>query len=298
MASTNQVVVVTGTSSGFGKLIAESLARKGYTVFATMRGVEGKNAGAANRFRELAKAESLALNVAEMDVTDEASVDRCIAEVISKAGRLDILVNNAGYGVLGLTETLTLTQSEAIFDTNFFGVMRTMRAALPQMRKQASGLVVQISSGAGRIVLPGFGVYCATKAALEAMTEACSYELAPLGIDCVILQPGAYPTEIFGKLETGADAARAEGYGTVREAPERVNSILTASTANPQEIADAVLNVIETPAGKRALRSRIGTGAGGVEVINETAAQVQKELLSAFGIAELTQFRQGKSATA
>lgn len=298
MSTNKQVVLVTGTSSGFGRLIALTLARQQFNVFATMRDIGGRNAAAAREMEALAAKESLALRVVELDVTQDDSVNRCVAEVAAKAGRIDVLVNNAGVAYMGLDESFTLEQAHRIFETNFFGPFRMIRAVLPHMHRQGSGLLLQVSSGAGRIILPGMGLYCASKHALEALTEALHYELASSGIDCVVIQPGAYPTEIFGKIESGSDKSRNAPYGEAAKMPGMIGEQLAKSTANPQEIPDAILRIMETPAGKRELRSRVGEGAGGVDAINAFAAQVQEQLLQAFGLAELTRFRAGKAAGA
>jgi NAD(P)-dependent dehydrogenase (short-subunit alcohol dehydrogenase family) len=291
MNDSKQVVVVTGANSGFGRLISETLARQGYLVFATMRALNGHNATAAAELRQLSRAKSQSLHVLEMDVTSDSSVETCISEVLRQAGRIDVLVNNAGFGYGGLMETFTVVQTQKIFDTNVFGAMRTIRAVLPQMHKQGSGLLMQISSGAGRVVIPGMGLYCASKFALEALTESFHYELAGVGIDCVSLAPGAYPTGIADKIAGGEDPQRANAYGAIREVPELVIKTVAASKANPQEIADKVLEVIRTPAGQRALRYRVGSGAPGVEAINQVCSQVQQQFLSAFGMVEETKFR-------
>jgi NAD(P)-dependent dehydrogenase (short-subunit alcohol dehydrogenase family) len=295
MVGAKRVVVITGASSGFGRLTAEFLARNGFTVFATMRNLAGRNAGAADEIRKLARRESLDLNAAEMDVTEDGSVESCIRDVVGRTGRIDVLVNNAGFGYMGLLESFSLEQARRIFDTNVLAALRTIRAALPQMHRQGEGLLIQISSGAGRVVLPSMGLYCASKFALEALSESFRYELASSGIDCVVVQPGAYPTEIFGKIEAGADAAREDAYGTARELATKIGDALKASTADPMEVPRALLDIIETPAGSRAVRYRVGQGAPGVEEINALAADVQEQLLSAFGIAELTTFRSRKS---
>jgi NAD(P)-dependent dehydrogenase (short-subunit alcohol dehydrogenase family) len=159
------VVLITGCSSGFGLLMAETLARKNYHVFATMRAVDGRNAKAARAFRTLAERESLHLDVLELDVTDSASVERAVDVVIAQTDRIDVLINNAGYGLLGLIEACTLEQAQRIFDTNFFGVVRMNRAVLPYMRRHGSGLLVHISSGAGRVPMPG--VACTAPASLR-----------------------------------------------------------------------------------------------------------------------------------
>jgi NAD(P)-dependent dehydrogenase (short-subunit alcohol dehydrogenase family) len=291
MTKSKGVVVITGASSGFGRLTAEHLAFNGYAVFATMRQLAGRNAAAADSFRALARGEGVELHVAEMDVADERSVDGCIEEVARRAGRIDVLVNNAGFGYSGLLESFTLAQAQRIFETNLFGALRTMRAVLPHMHRQRSGLLIQISSGAGRVVIPSMGLYCASKFALEAATECYRYELASAGIDCVCVEPGAYPTGIFGKIESGAEPGREAPYGAVREVTAKVARALESSQADPMEIATTLLDIIETPAGSRQVRYRVGPGASGVVQINALYAQVQEQVLSAFGIAELTQFR-------
>lgn len=298
MSDAKQVVLITGASSGFGRLMALTLARNGFSVFASMREMNGKNARSAEGLRAIAAKESLALEPCEMDVTDEASVNKCVSGAIAKGGRLDVLINNAGFGYNGLTETFTLAQTRNIFETNVFGAQRTIRAVLPQMFKQKSGLLLQVSSGGGRIVLPGMGLYCATKHALEALTECYRYELASSGIDSVSLQPGAYKTELFGKIDRGDDPARAGKYGAAAEMPTRVDSLLNNTTADPQEIADAALKIIRTPFGQRQLCYRIGTGGIGVEQINAVTDEVQAKLLQALRLADLTRQAETSSATA
>ena len=284
------VVLITGASSGFGRLIAKTLARKNFQVFATMRNVKDRNAAAAHEFQELARCESLALHVVELDVTDDGSVEQAVSKVTAKCGRIDVLVNNAGFGITDLAETVTLAQAQRQFDVNFFGILRMNRAVLPAMKRQGSGLLLHLSSGAGRVVIPGMGLYCASKFAMEALAEAYRYELALQGIDSVVIEPGAYATPIMGKLEPGEDPARKEGYGEAAKIPEKILEKIRSSRANPQEIADVVLRIIETPAGTRALRYRVGPGAGGVESINAVCAQVQTQLIEAFGITAATRF--------
>jgi NAD(P)-dependent dehydrogenase (short-subunit alcohol dehydrogenase family) len=284
------VVLITGASTGFGRLIAETLASKNYQVFATMRNVNGKNAGAAQELRELAKRESLWLRAIELDVTDDGSVERAIGTAMDEAGRIDVLVNNAGYGLMGVTEAVTLEQARRIMDTNFFGAVRMNRAVLPHMRKQRSGLLIHISSGAGRVVVPSMGFYCASKWAMEALAEEYRYELASLGIDSVIIQPGAYPTAVFDNIERAADRECEEAYGAVKGVADHVLGMLGGAKGNPQEIADVVLRTIQTPPGQRKLRQRVGSGVQGIVDLNQLSEQVQGQILAAFGIAELTKF--------
>ncbi|HWC20356.1 MAG TPA: SDR family oxidoreductase, partial [Terriglobales bacterium] len=175
--SAQKSVLVTGTSSGFGKVIAETLSRKGYQMFASMRNASGRNSSARNELLDLAAREGLALSVIDLDVTDDESVERAVAQVIADAGKIDILINNAGYALWGLTEAFTVEQAKQIFDTNFFGIVRMNRAVLPHMRRQREGLIIHITSAAGRGVLPGMGLYTATKFAVEALAECYRYEL-------------------------------------------------------------------------------------------------------------------------
>jgi NAD(P)-dependent dehydrogenase (short-subunit alcohol dehydrogenase family) len=207
--------MVTGSSSGFGRLTAQTLARQGYIVFATMRGIDGKNAAAATALRDLAARERLALHPLELDVTDDASVENAIAHVLAAAGRIDVVVNNAAVGYVGPIEGFTPEQVRAQFETNVVGVLRVNRAVLPQMRRQGAGLLVYVSSLGGRLVMPILSVYAASKWAAEALAEGARYELASLGIDVVIVQPGAYPTGVAAKLVPPADAARLASYGTM-----------------------------------------------------------------------------------
>src|SRR2546430_10562875 len=169
--------------SGFGRLTIETLSRQGYRVFAGMRAAAGKNAPAAEELRALAQRERLALQIIEIDVTDDASVERALAAIIETTGRLDVVVNNAGVSYSGPLEAFTLEQVRQQFETNVFSVLRVNRAVLPQMREQGSGLLLQIGSIAGRLALPFLGLYGATKFALEGLTESYRYELEPFGID-------------------------------------------------------------------------------------------------------------------
>lgn len=292
-----QVVLITGASTGFGRLFAETLARHGHTVFATMRDPTGRNATNASEVRALAKKESLPLHVLELDVTNDASVEQAVRTSIEQAGRLDVVINNAGYGLIGLAEAVTTEQAQQIMDTNFFGVVRVNRAVLPYMRRQRGGLLLHISSGAGRVVFPSFGFYCASKFALEALAEAYHYELAPQGIESSIVQPGAYQTAVFGNLVKAADEARTNTNGVSNQIPGKINGLLTTTAGNPQEVADAVLQVVETPVGKRKLRYRISSASLGVDEINALSENVQARFFEVLGIATDTAFVQRTAAT-
>jgi NAD(P)-dependent dehydrogenase (short-subunit alcohol dehydrogenase family) len=190
-------VVVTGSSTGFGKLTVQTLAKDGHQVFATMRGVAGKNKAFADELTQWGKDHQLSVEVVELDVTSDESVINAAAHINAKVGAVDVVVNNAGIYGGGLDESYSVQDYKNIFEVNVFGVLRVVRAFLPAMRAKSTGLFVQISSVMGRIVIPFAGAYTSSKWAIEAVAESLRYELAPQGIDSVIVQPGAFPTEIF-----------------------------------------------------------------------------------------------------
>jgi NAD(P)-dependent dehydrogenase (short-subunit alcohol dehydrogenase family) len=293
--NSKQVILITGSSTGFGRLFADTLARNGHTVFATMRDLGGRNAKNASEIRTLAEKDSLPMYVLELDVTDDASVERAVNAAVARAGRIDVAINNAGYYLSGLEEAVTTEQAKRLMDTNFFGSVRVNRAVLPHMRRQRSGVLMHVSSGAGRVVLPALGFYCASKFALEALAEAYHYELAAQGIESVILEPGAYETAVFGNSAAAADEARANAYGAAKEIPAKVNAALSSSTGNAQEVADAVLRIIETPAGEKQLRYFVSSRNIGIDEINALTKQVQAKVLQGFGLAADTKFLKGKA---
>jgi NAD(P)-dependent dehydrogenase (short-subunit alcohol dehydrogenase family) len=293
--NSKQVVFITGSSTGFGRLFAETLARKGHTVFATMRDPGGHNAKNASEIRTLAEKDSLPIYVLELDVTDDVSVERAVDATVAKAGRIDVAINNAGYAVSGLAEAVTTEQAQRLMDTNFFGPVRVNRAVLPHMRRQRSGVLMHISSGAGRIVGPSMGFYCASKFALEALAESYSYELGSQGIESVIVQPGPYETPVIGNMIMAADEARTNTYGAVKQIPAKINAALSSMAGNAQEVADAVLRIIETPAGEKQLRYLVSPETFGVDQINALSKQVQANLLEGLGLAADIKFLKGKA---
>jgi NAD(P)-dependent dehydrogenase (short-subunit alcohol dehydrogenase family) len=293
--NSKQVVLITGSSTGFGRLFTETLARNGHTVFATMRDLGGRNAKNAAEIRALAEKESLPIHLLEMDVTDEASVGRAVDAAVAKAGRINVAINNAGYYLSGLEESVTTEQAQHLMDTNFLGPVRVNRAVLPHMRRQRSGVLMHISSGAGRVVLPSAGFYCASKFALEALAEAYSYELAGQGIESVILEPGAYETPVFENTVSGADEARTDTYGVAKEIPAKLNTALSSNAGNAQDVADEVLRIVETPAGEKQLRYFISPRNYGINEINALSKQVQTNVLEALGLSADTKFLTGKA---
>jgi NAD(P)-dependent dehydrogenase (short-subunit alcohol dehydrogenase family) len=288
---TQKVVLITGTSTGSGRLMAETCVRRGYAVFASMRGVIGRNAVHSTALRTLAAAEGLSLHVVELDVTDDASVEHAVQEVLQEAGRLDVLVHNAGGSAVGLTETFTPEQVQRLFEVNVFGAIRMNRAVLPHMRQQGSGLLLYISSTAGRLVFPHNGLYCASKYALEALAESYHYQLFSLGIDSVILEPMSYRSALASNWTAPADPARGTAYGPVAAIIEQVVADISGRISqgpSPQELADAVAEFIALPAGERPLRVPIGTGATTLLTpINQLTAQAQTAIMERVGVTGL-----------
>src|SRR5437588_1455947 len=287
-----QTILVTGSTSGLGRLTVETLARQGYRVFAGMRAAAGKNAPAAEELRALAQREQLALHIVEIDVTDATSVERAIKAIIETTGRLDVVVNNAGVSYSGPLEAFTPEQVRQQFETNVFSVLRVNRAVLPQMREQGSGLLLQIGSISGRLALPFLGLYGATKFALEGLTESYRYELAPFGIDAAIIEPGTYPTTISANRQVAADTERFALYQAGIDAftvPFYAEN-RSATPPDPQEVADAVASVIAQPAGERPLRTVVAPVAQrrAPQALNDAATQAKQSFFEALNIPAAT----------
>jgi NAD(P)-dependent dehydrogenase (short-subunit alcohol dehydrogenase family) len=277
--------VVTGANSGFGRRTVEVFAAAGWRVYGTMRDVTTRNAGAA------AELHAAGIEVVELDVLSDASVDAAAAHVLGQSGAPDVLVNNAGNAFFGLVEAFTPAAVERQYATNVVGPLRVNRAFLPAMRERKSGLIVYVSSVVGRLVFPFGGVYASSKWALEALAEAASYELAPFGVDVAIVQPGAYPTDIFGKVASADDAARVASYG---DELAKYNEVLTAGLIaasqgrDPGDVADAILRLADAPAGTRPLRTTVPATDVAAE-INAAVAPIQRAAMIARGVGDLVQ---------
>jgi NAD(P)-dependent dehydrogenase (short-subunit alcohol dehydrogenase family) len=280
-------ILITGTSSGFGRSAAEALAARGHTVVATMRAVDGKNRSHAESMRSWAKQNGHKLHVVELDVTSDASVQAGITSAVKAAGGLDAVISNAGIGTVGVMETFTADQVSQFFQTNVVGAFRVARAVLPLMREAKAGYLLFVSSTVGRVILPFMGPYQATKFALEALAETLSNEVKPLGIDVTLLQPGAYATSFFANSVMPAEAGLVDQYGPVKQGLEGFLTTYKGMEANgmmgkPQEIADAMVRLVENPA-DRQLRVSVDAGFGqAVATINQTCAQVQAATMAAF----------------
>jgi NAD(P)-dependent dehydrogenase (short-subunit alcohol dehydrogenase family) len=282
----SKIILITGTSTGFGKLMTITLAAAGHTVVAGMRGTTGKNAAVAQELAALDNVE-----VVELDVTSDESVQGAVAQTLSNQGRIDVLVNNAGVAGFGLVEAYSLDQMRQLFEVNFYGVLRTYQAVLPAMRKAKKGLIINLSTGASGHALPFMTPYMASKYAVETITEGIQEELRDYNIENVTIQPGVYPTEMNNGTKAGVNADRAEivaEYGNA--ASEKFQTFgtglfgkVTAFNMNPQTIADGVLALVNMPDGTRPLRYPLDAVAEGtdVEFIN-ARAQIKAKWLTKY----------------
>lgn len=276
-------VLITGSNGGFGKLTVLSLLKSGYEVAASMRAIGSRNAESAE---ELRNAGAL---VVEIDVTDDASVENGVQEAIQGLGGLDVLINNAGVGVVGMQEHFTPEDFKKLFDINVFGVQRVNRAAVPHLRAQGGGLIIYISSLLGRVTLPFYGPYNASKWALEALAENYRVELSGFGVESIIVEPGGYATSFMENLMTPSDQSRNEQYGDFMNAPQAMFKGFEQALSNnkeqdPQKVADSITQLIETPIGEKPFRTVVdamgmGDSLGGY---NDHLEQIMHGVYSGF----------------
>src|ERR1700746_3637654 len=235
-----KTILITGASSGFGRLTAEILSNSEHKVFAGFRSTDGRKKQVADELR--------AKNIRnlKLDVTDQGSVDSAIAQLLEKSNNeLDVVVNNAGMASAGISEAFTPEQARQLFEVNVFGVQRVLRATLPVLRAKRRGLVINVGSILGRITLPFFGLYGASKYAVEAMSDSYRYELSQLGVEVVLVQPSAHPTHMYAAAQQPADAGLAEEYGEVADIPGKIletfgNLFKGENAPDPQDVATAV----------------------------------------------------------
>jgi len=285
------VALITGASTGIGRLCAETIARAGHTVYASMRGLTTRNAGAAESFRRLAGEEKLTLHTIDLDVRQAASVDRAVDRVLQEAGRIDVVVSNAGIMSIGLAEGFTEEQVAHQMDVNFMGSVRLARAVLPHMRKQRSGLLIHVTSVVGRVLFPGCAFYCASKFAQEAFAEVLSYELSGTGVESVIVEPGPYPSQLLPNSPAPADTERLAGYGDLAKLREKFLAHFSelfnsAQAPNTQEVADAILQLIALSPGRRPLRTVCGIDFSAGE-LNQQVAPIQAGVLRGLGMGQM-----------
>jgi NAD(P)-dependent dehydrogenase (short-subunit alcohol dehydrogenase family) len=251
MAGQERVWLITGCSSGFGRALVSAALGAGDLVMATARRPEG--------LADLVAAGDGRVRTAALDVADPATIDAAVAATLAEFGRIDVVVNNAGYGTVGAVEELTMAELRDAMEVMFFGAVAVTKAVLPHLRAQGSGAIVQLSSQGGQWTAPGFGAYCAAKFALEGLSEALAAELAPLGIQVLIVEPGAFRTEFHARLQRSAriDAYQASS-GAVRVA---VDSMDGTQPGDPAKAADAIVRMLAEP--EPPLRLALGADAVG-----------------------------------
>ena len=278
---TGKSILVSGASSGFGRLGTEYYARQGAKVFATMRNVPRAEADELNA---LAESDGLDISVIEIDVTSDEQVEAGVAEALAaNDGKLDVLINNAGISVGGPVEVQDMAATELIFDTNVYGCHRMARAVLPSMRANGGGQIFNVSSQLGRLIIPGFGMYSATKFALEAMSEQMAYELVPHGVDVTIIQPGGYPTNIWANNNANSgplkERTSEELLAAYPELTAGMGERTGGGSTDPMDIPRAIAEIIAMPKGTRPLRKAVHPIARPQEAVNAVAAEAQIGML-------------------
>ena len=285
---TGTSILITGCSSGFGRLGAEHYAHLGAKVFATMRNLPRPEAA---ELETLAKSENLDITVLEIDITKDAQVTSGVNAALKAAGgKLDVLINNAGMSIAGPIEAQDMEATQLIFDTNVYGAQRMARAVLPSMRANKSGYIFNVTSQLGRVIIPGFGQYSPTKFALEAMSEQMAYEVASHGIDVTIIQPGGYPTKIWYNQNAPSAALKARLSEDISSAYPQLTAGMGKREAgggesDPMDIPRAIAEAIATEKSKRQLRIALHPVARPQEAINNVSAKMQLAVLgeSPFG---------------
>jgi NAD(P)-dependent dehydrogenase (short-subunit alcohol dehydrogenase family) len=285
-----KTILITGASSGFGRLTAETLSSSGHKVFAGFHSVDGQKKQVASELN------AKNIDILRLDVTDQTSIDRAITQLLEKSNnQLDVVVNNAGMASMGISESFTPEQLRNLFDVNVFGVQRVVRATLPVLRAKRSGLVVNVGSILGRVTIPFFGLYGASKYAVEAMTDSYRYELSQLGVDVVLVQPSAYPTNMYAAAQEPADGEVARTYGEIAEVPGKILKTFVTlfqgkNAPNPQDVATAIDKLVSMPAGGRPDRVVVGLPFGS-DAVNSAVAPIQSELIDNLGLAELNKLK-------
>jgi NAD(P)-dependent dehydrogenase (short-subunit alcohol dehydrogenase family) len=289
------VIVITGASSGFGALAARALAKAGHTVYASMRGTTGHNAAQVDEAKRFSSENNVNLRTIELDVVSEESVNTAIQKIVDDNGRLDVVIHNAGHMVFGPAEAFTPEQFAQLYDINVLSTQRVNRAALPQLRKQKQGLVIWVSSSSSAGGTPPYlAPYFAAKAGMDAMAVIYARELTRWGIETSIVVPGAFTggTNHFAHSGRPADKERVAEYeaGPYKGFAEDVMTgfaSIVPPDADASAVADAIVNVVDMPFGKRPFRVHIDPTEDGAEVVNMVSDRVRAELLRRIGLADV-----------
>jgi short-subunit dehydrogenase len=236
----HEVALITGCSSGIGYETALMLARNGYHTFATMR-----NTKKSDSLEEIIKKERLDLNIRQLDVNDDTSIENTINCIKKEANRIDVLINNAGYGLVGFFEDLTLEEIRNQFETNFFGVLNITKKIIPIMRLQKSGTIINVSSGAGQVGFPGISAYVSTKFAIEGFSESLMYELFPYGIKVVIIEPGVIKTNFFRNcIVSEHSMKKSSPYSRSLDKFQKNVELMQEHATSPIDVAKVIIQVL------------------------------------------------------
>jgi NAD(P)-dependent dehydrogenase (short-subunit alcohol dehydrogenase family) len=290
-----KIILVTGASSGFGRLTAEALARAGHIVYASMRDTKGRNAPEVKSIDTFSRSNGVDLRALELDVQSQPSVDQAVQQIISTDGRIDVLIHNAGHMVFGPAEAFTPEQYAELFDINVLSTQRVNRAALPHMRGQKEALLVWVSSSSSAGGTPPYlAPYFGAKAAMDAIAVQYARELTRWGIETTLIVPGAFTggTNHFAHSGRPADRARAaeydagpyEGFG---EQVLKAFAAIVPPDADAGAVAEAVVKVVATPFGKRPFRVHIDPTEDGADVTFNVMDRVRAEMLHRVGLGDL-----------
>jgi NAD(P)-dependent dehydrogenase (short-subunit alcohol dehydrogenase family) len=287
-------IVVTGASSGFGAMTTRALADAGHRVYAGMRGTTARNAPAVAELAEYARAHGVDARAVEMDVSDQASVDAAVKEILEDAGRLDVVVHNAGHMVLGPAEAFTPEELAEVYDVNVLSTQRVNRAVLPHLRARGDGLLVWVGSSSSRGGTPPYlAPYFAAKAAEDALAVSYAAELARFGIDTTIVVPGSFTTgtnhfaHAGGPTDAGTAAAYETRYAGLLDQVAARLAELAPESADPTEVAREIVRVVDLPKGRRPFRVHVDPVGDGAEEVNLLGDRVREQFLSRIGLADL-----------
>lgn len=291
-----KVALVTGSSSGFGRLTAEALARAGHTVYASMRDVSGRNADNAAQMIELSNKDGIDLRPIELDVQSEPSVNAAIDKIIADVGRIDVVVHNAGHMMFGPAEAFTPEQFAQQYDVNVLGTQRVNRAVLPHMRKRGEGHLVWVSSSSSAGGTPPYlSPYFAAKAAMDSLAVQYARELSRWGIETTIVVPGAFTkgTNHFAHSGSPSDTARLAEYeeqgpyagfgATVQKA----FAAIVPDDAEPAPVADLIVAAVDAPFGERPFRIHYDPTEDGADIGFGVLDRLRAEMLHRVGLGDL-----------
>jgi NAD(P)-dependent dehydrogenase (short-subunit alcohol dehydrogenase family) len=287
-----KIILITGASSGFGRMTAEALAQAGHTVYASMRDIAGRNAKNA---AEMAAQEGSDIRPIELDVQSDASANEAVAKIIAESGRIDVLVHNAGHMMFGPAESFTPEQFAQQYDVNVLGTQRVNRAALPHMRRQRQGLLIWVSSSSSAGGTPPYlSPYFAAKAAMDSLAVQYARELARWGIETTIVVPGAFTkgTNHFAHSGSPADTARLAEYeagpykGFMNDLPAALAATVPED-ADPMGVAERIVEAVNMPFGKRPFRVHYDPAQDGANVGFAVLDRLRDEMLHRVGLSDL-----------